>query len=159
MQTIPYNRIAAVNYARKWAFGRNPAYYNFDGIGGDCTNFVSQCLYAGSGIMNFTPVFGWYYLSLSDRTASWTGVEYLYNFLVNNQSVGPYASLVPRREAKSGDVVQLGTRDDDFYHTAIITAVTPQILVASHSADVLNKPLSRYRYEKVRFLHIEGVRV
>ena len=87
MQTIPYNRIVAVNYARKWAFGRNPAYYNFDGIGGDFTNFVSQCLYAGSGIMNFTPIFGWYYLSLSDRTASWTGVEYLYNFLVNLTSL------------------------------------------------------------------------
>ena len=159
MQTIPYNRIAAVNYARKWAFARNPAYYNFDGIGGDCTNFVSQCLYAGSGIMNFTPIFGWYYLSLSDRTASWTGVEYLYNFLVNNQSVGPYATLVPKREARPGDVVQLGSRDGDFYHTAIVTDTSPRILVASHSADVLNKPLSRYRYETARFLHIDGVRV
>ena len=37
---------AEVNYARKWAFSRNPAYYDFENIGGDCTNFVSQCLYA-----------------------------------------------------------------------------------------------------------------
>ena len=159
MQTIPYNRRVALQYARKWAFGRNPAFYNFDGIGGDCTNFVSQCLYAGSGIMNFTPVFGWYYLSLSDRTASWTGVEYLYNFLISNESAGPYASLVSRREAKPGDIVQLGKRNGDFYHTAIITAASPRILVASHSADAFNKPLSSYRYERIRFLHIDGVRV
>ncbi len=60
----PYNRQAAVAYAHRWAFGRNPAYSNFDGMGGDCTNFASQCLYAGTGIMNFTPTYGWYYLSL-----------------------------------------------------------------------------------------------
>ena len=41
--------------------------------------------------MNYTPIFGWYYRSSSDRTASWTGVEYLYNFLIGNRSVGPYA--------------------------------------------------------------------
>ena len=81
MTVIPYDRRSAVAYAREWAFRRNPRFLDFSEIGGDCTNFVSQCLYAGSGVMNFTPVFGWYYLSSSNRTASWTGVEYLYNFL------------------------------------------------------------------------------
>ena len=109
--------------------------------------------------MNFTPVFGWYYRSVDDRTPSWTGVEYLYNFLVNNESAGPYASVVQGRKTVPGDIVQLGTRDGKFYHTAIITATSPRILVASHSQDAFNKPLSRYRYEKLRFLHIEGVRV
>ncbi|MBQ2742544.1 MAG: amidase domain-containing protein, partial [Oscillospiraceae bacterium] len=37
---LEYNRLYAVRYARRWAFRRNPAYYNFDEIGGDCTNFV-----------------------------------------------------------------------------------------------------------------------
>ena len=36
----------AVRYAGKWAYGRNPAYFDFDGLGGDCTNFISQCIYA-----------------------------------------------------------------------------------------------------------------
>ena len=27
-----YNRKAAVEYARKWALARNPAYYNYDEI-------------------------------------------------------------------------------------------------------------------------------
>ena len=58
MREIPYDRNAAVAYARKWAMDRNPAYYNFDGIGGDCTNFASQSIYAGSKIMNYTPVMG-----------------------------------------------------------------------------------------------------
>jgi hypothetical protein len=77
MRERGYDRESAVQYARRWALGRNPAYYDFENIGGDCTNFVSQCLYAGAGIMNYTPVYGWYFNSLSDRTASWSGVEYL----------------------------------------------------------------------------------
>ena len=62
-----YNRARAVAYAQKWAFSRNPAFLNFDGMGGDCTNFASQCLYTGSGIMNYTDTFGWYYRSSRDR--------------------------------------------------------------------------------------------
>ena len=51
-----YDREAAVEYANKWAYGRNPRFYDFSQLGGDCTNFASQCIYAGSGIMNYTPV-------------------------------------------------------------------------------------------------------
>ena len=51
-----YNRDAAVAYAEKWALSRNPAFYNFSGIGGDCTNFASQCIYAGSGVMSYRMV-------------------------------------------------------------------------------------------------------
>ena len=158
MRDIPYNRETAVAYARKWALGRNPAFYDFQNIGGDCTNFASQCIYAGAQVMNYTPVMGWYYRSASDRSASWSGVEYLYNFLVNNRSVGPYARVVSRWEAKPGDIVQLGTEQGDFYHSPVITAVTPTILVAAHTYDALDRPLSSYSYDVTRFLHIEGVR-
>ena len=159
MQEIPYNRDAAVAYARKWALGRNPAYYNFENVGGDCTNFASQCIYAGAQTMNFTSVLGWYYRSSYDRTASWTGVEYLYKFLVNNLGIGPYARVVPRAKAEPGDIVQLGTEGGGFYHAPVITAVTPTIMVAAHSYDALDRPLSSYDYEIIRFLHIEGVRI
>ena len=159
MQNKPYNREAAVRYARRWALSRNPAYFDFEKLGGDCTNFVSQCIFAGAGVMNFTPDMGWYYRSLRDRCAAWTGVEYLYNFLVNNRSVGPYASTVPQNEANVGDIVQLGRENGDFYHSPIITAVFPEILVCAHSFDAFDRPLSSYLYQNIRFLHIEGVRV
>ena len=50
-----YDRAAAVAYAHRWAYGRNPRYYDFENIGGDCTNFASQVLFAGSGVQNHTP--------------------------------------------------------------------------------------------------------
>lgn len=158
MREIPYNRAAAVAYARRWAFDRNSAYYDFSPIGGDCTNFASQCIYAGAGVMNFAPVMGWYYRSSYERTASWSGVEYLYQFLVKNQAVGPHARVVSQSEAEPGDIVQLGSYNGGFYHSPVITAVAPRILVAAHSYDALDKPLSDYTYEMVRFLHIDGVR-
>ena len=58
--------------------------------------------------MNYTPVMGWYYNSSTDRTPSWTGVQYLYNFLVNNKSVGPYAAETGQDGIQPGDLVQLG---------------------------------------------------
>ena len=152
-----YNRQSAVQYAKTWALGRNPQYYDFSEIGGDCTNFVSQCIYAGAKVMNFTPVFGWFYRSASDRTASWTGVEFLYDFLVNNQGVGPFARIVGREELQPGDVIQLGD-GNRFYHSLFVTAVTPVILVAAHTNDALDRPLASYDYMFSRFLHIEGVR-
>ena len=49
--------------------------------------------------MNFTPTFGWYYNSPTDRAAAWTGVEYFYNFIVNNTGLGPLAELLPTLES------------------------------------------------------------
>lgn len=159
MKEVAYDRQAAVSYARRWALDRNPDFYNFDRIGGDCTNFASQSIHAGSKIMNYTPVMGWYYRSSYDRSPSWTGVGYLYNFLINNKSVGPFAHVISQHEADPGDIVQLGTYDGRFYHSPVITSITPEILVAAHSDDALDRPLSSYVYDQARFLHIDGVRV
>lgn len=158
MLQIPYDRIAAVGYARKWALKRNPVYYDFENIGGDCTNFASQCIYAGAPVMNFTPETGWYYRSLSDRAAAWSGVRFLYKFLVNNEGVGPYAHEVSQKDVNPGDIVQLGTSDGGFYHTLVITSITPAIFVSAHTYNALDRPLASYDYEKAVFLHIDGVR-
>ena len=159
MAELFYDRNAVVQYARGWAFGRNPAYYDFSRIGGDCTNYASQCIFAGAGVMNFTPVFGWFYRSADDRTASWTGVEFLYRFLTENKGAGPFAEEVPLNRLEIGDVVQLGRATGDFYHTPVVVGFSRgEILVAAHSYDALNKPLSSYSYARVRGIHILGVR-
>lgn len=155
---FPYSPAEAVAYARRWALSRNPQYYDFEDIGGDCTNFASQCVYAGAGVMNFTPVTGWFYHTANDRTASWTGVEFFRDFLVTNAGPGPYAVEVPRSDALPGDIVQLGTSDGHFYHSPVIVETRPRILVCAHTLDALDRPLDTYVYARARFLHIAGVR-
>ena len=158
-----YQRTKAVAYAHKWAYGRNPAYYDYENIGGDCTNFASQCLHAGGGIMNFTPTFGWYYLDANRKAPAWTGVEYLYRFLTREKnSPGPIAELCSITALRPGDLIQLSFDGQTFHHCPVVVAAgnpaAPEnILLAAHSYDADNRPLSTYDYRKVRFLHITGV--
>lgn len=158
MIQVPYNRNAATAYARRWALGRNPAYFDFQGIGGDCTNFVSQCVYAGAKVMNYTPDVGWFYRSPDDRAAAWTGVDYLYRFLLQNQSVGPYGIEVPLRAVFPGDIIQLGNENGEYYHTLLVMSAAPHITVSAHSMDALNRSLASYQYGRIRCVHIVGVR-
>ena len=163
-ELLPYNREAAVAYAYTWAYRRNPAYFDFSGIGGDCTNFASQCIYAGAGVMNFTPLYGWFYRTANDRTPSWTGVQYLYDFLTRNLGAGPFATEVSLSQLEPGDVVQLAIdREDRYQHTPVVVRIDGEpsltnVLVAAHSNDVDYRPLSTYNIRKIRCLHIEGVR-
>ena len=113
LATIPYRRENAVAYARRWALSRNPLFENYAGIGGDCTNFVSQAIYAGGCVMNYTPTFGWYYISPTDRAPAWTGVEFFYNFMTSNEEIGPYATEVREGDLLPGDVIQF--RDGVLY--------------------------------------------
>ncbi len=159
MREYEYDRNAAVAYARKWALGRNPAFYDFSNIGGDCTNFASQCIYAGCGVMNTSPLYGWFYFSTNDRTPSWTGVQFLHNFLVNNDSVGPFAQVTNVRNAELGDIVQLGNADGEFYHSPVVVGKRDgRMYIAAHSYDALDKPLDSYNYAQTRVLHILGFR-
>lgn len=165
--TKPYMRERAVEYARTWALRRNPLFADFSDIGGNCTNFVSQCILAGSCVMNYTPDFGWYYISLNDRAPAWSGVEFFYDFLTGretfvtaNGGVGPYAVEVPQEAAEPGDVIQYANRRGDWYHTVMITGIEDgEIFVSAQSNDALDRPLSDYGYAQARFLHLEGVRI
>lgn len=154
---LSYDRNAGVAYAVKWALKRNPAYYNFDKIGGDCTNFISQCLYAGAKRMNYTPTFGWYYNSVSSRSPSWTGVTFLNRFLKTNQSAGPQAKIVERSLIVPGDIIQLQDQYGKLYHSLYVLSVGDDIQIAAHDDDSLYRPLSTYTYANAIFLKITGV--
>lgn len=159
LTNVQYNRSAVLEYADKWALARNPRYLNFDGMGGDCTNFASQCIYAGCGVMNYTPTFGWYYIDGNRRSPSWTGVRFLYNFLINNKDVGPYAVIVDKHDIQVGDIVQLGDANGHFYHTPVVTDIRDnRIYVAAHTFDAYMRPLDTYVYSTIRYLHILGAR-
>ena len=160
--TGAYDRTRALAYARRWALDRNPLFYNFTEVGGDCTNFVSQCVLAGCCVMNGTKDFGWYYRSVEDRAPAWTGVQFFWDFFTEapafraeNGGVGPFGREVRREEVEVGDVVQLGRANGEYYHTLLVVErVGTQVFVAAHSNDVYDRALSTYQAAQMRFLHI-----
>jgi len=158
MREKPYEREKVKQYAKKWAYTRNPNYYNYDAIGGDCTNFASQCIYAGSGIMNYTKDTGWYYKNANRKSPSWTGVEFLYRFLINNKDVGPFGKVVTKEQLEIGDIVQLSFDGQKFAHTLVVVESVGNILVSTHTFDSYARNLNTYTYKELRFIHIDGVR-
>ena len=159
MATFDYDRRRAYDYALRWAYKRNPLFYDFSDSGGDCTAFVSQCIFAGCCRMNFTETFGWYYVSADDRAPAWTGVEFLYNFLTSNTGDGPFGVESELRALRTGDVIQLADDKGDFYHTLLVIGrYAGDILVASHTLDSFARPLSSYSYASLRGIRIEGYR-
>ena len=112
--------------------------------------------------MNYTPVSGWFYNSSNDRSPSWTDVDYLYSFLTENKGVGPHGEKTEIEMMKSGDIIQLGNKNDDFYHSLIITKINgfpdvENIYVSTHTYDANLRQLATYFFEKIRFIHIIGV--
>lgn len=116
--------------------GAGVPYYDFSKVSGsyDCTNFVSHALLAGGAKPYNTgnASTGWYYVSLSNRSYSWSGVPNLYTFLVNNRTKGPGGSAQPYYEFNSGvtkpfdrgDILQFHN-GSIWRHSTIITGFTP----------------------------------
>ena len=155
-----YNRTEAVDYAQKWALESNPNFYHFSEIGGDCTNFISQCLLAGGGVMNYDTYYGWFYINPNNRSPSWTSVEYLNKFLLSKNRIGPIAKISPIDKLEIGDLIQLRQNLFRFNHTLIISKIERnEIYVCAHTENALNRPLSSYSYFDLIGLHIEGIEV
>lgn len=154
-----YNRQKVYEYAQKWAYGRNPKYYNYDKIGGDCTNFVSQCIYSGYSEMNYNKINGWYYINANNKSPSWTGVEFLYDFLINNRGIGPRGIKDEIGNLEIGDIIQLSFDGSAFSHSVIVIQSGDSVyntLIASHDKDAFGKRVSDYGYAKFRCVHIDS---
>ncbi|MBO5479315.1 MAG: amidase domain-containing protein [Clostridia bacterium] len=162
MQIVEYNRQKAKEYAKKWAYLRNPNYYDYDKLGGDCTNFVSQCIFAGALHMNYSQANGWYYKNANQKSPSWTGVEFLHQFLTQNKSVGPFGKIVDIDKLQVGDIIQLSFDGNVYGHSLLVVEKNAnnleKIYVATHTFDSYGRKVSSYIYQKIRMIHIEGVR-
>ena len=154
-----YDREAAVDYAKEWALSRNER-FKIASEWGEGTNFVSQCLYSGAGIMNTAYEAGWYYRSDTDFAPSWTEAELLYRFLITNRRKGPYGVEVEKEAVREGDIVQFSDCEGSYYQSAVITKLYGgKIFVCAHNANAYMRPVTSYRCGSVRFLHIIGTRI
>ncbi len=157
-----YSSYAAVAYARQYAMSRNYNYPDYTDAGGDCTNFVSQCLHAGGISMNgsssgsgtIDTVYSWYcinngngILNMFAVTTSWMRAADFYTYM---QEVGArywiLATSITQLHSNCavGDIVQLSDSiSRSPYHSVIITKKDSQTsYYCGHSSNRYDEPIT-----------------
>lgn len=130
----------------------NSDYQNYNGNGGDCTNFISQVLYAGG--FRMTP--GWTYDQETDEgSAAWANAGDLARFLKTSRRATPFAHgsyaqvTHPTPISSGGAIEQLRLGDLISYqehgrivHTAVIAGYDPKgvPLTIAHTNDRYHVP-------------------
>ena len=132
-----YSGAAAAAYADTYWQNYNTAWPSFANSGGDCTNFVSQALYAGGIVMRTSPPYSgsaaWYMLKNKRRwsySPTWINAQDNSAFLLQLPGVTQVASVYGAAPgqlvadgASQGDVVLYDFNNDGvFDHEAIIVA-------------------------------------
>ena len=129
-----YNRSAVKRYIKKWVKGHNPSYPNLDKKGGDCTNFVSQCMHAGGFKMNND----WYCgkrsgINKDYYTKPWVQAYSLYSYVLECMSKYKTYTIKSAKDVKNiykkldvGDLLFFNTdkREKNISHSAIIYEIS-----------------------------------
>lgn len=157
-----YSRINAVNYAIKYASNPNPQYRYFpvQGYnGGDCTNFTSQCLFAGEAPMVFSGRNIWWYNS-NGWSVSWATAHSLYWYLKinyeDNMSGAKGLEVSSVSLLEKGDIIFYRNNYGNLTHSAMITSFDKDLpLISQHSPEVLNIPYIKPWASKMHFMKIE----
>lgn len=158
-----YAREEAAAYAREWAGDRNPQWQAYDGAGGNCMNYVSQCLYASGIPMDQSGDAQWYWYSDSSRAPAWTGVDSFRDYVMNNTGYGLSAVTgAAYGTGEQGDVILMSTAGN-YHHAVIITQVvrdengeTIDYLICSNTGNYRDFPVSAYVYAEQELVRIAG---
>ncbi|MDZ4064791.1 MAG: amidase domain-containing protein, partial [Coriobacteriia bacterium] len=125
-----YSPSRAVDYARRWYNGYNTRKYpKYEG--GDCANFVSQCLVAGGLKMSgYGGKHGWWAGKHNGKMSSgskWRGANELYKYIKSQRGylVASFASFSRRgpwiRVARVGDLL-FYSKGGAISHSTIVSA-------------------------------------
>ncbi|MEK6264917.1 MAG: amidase domain-containing protein [Clostridium sp.] len=161
-----YNREAAVSYAIKYAIVPNSEYkyYNVIGEGGgDCTNFISQCLKAGGAPMDYNNLRPWWYdMKQGKASICWAVAHSLYWYLKtsrnNNKIKGREVDDI--RELEMGDLIFYENYNNVIFHSTIITSFAEvygnrEPRISQHTSNQLNVTYKKsYDYKKAHFIKI-----
>lgn len=158
-----YDREQAVAYSSQWVGRRNEEWDDFTGRGGNCQNFVSQCLFAGGIPMDEQGDERWIWDGAENYSASWVGVDNFYAYASGNQGNGLAASTnLSYYNGEEGDLICMGS-ETDWNHIVMIAQVikdeqgnTVDYLINSNTSDVKNFPVSAYPNSYQRLIKIYG---
>ena len=156
-----YNRQFAVNHA--WSHVWTPSDY-FREYPNDCTNFVSQCMFAGGwqqvGVWwQYQDPNKWFFMpkrSLTPYSYTWTSARHFESFITRS---GRGGLVNDWRQLRPGDVIVAdwgpgavapGSTDGTGDHVMIVVATSPNdLLYAQHSPNKV-RTLSSVRSEMWR---------
>ena len=172
-ELMPYDREAAAAYGASWVGRRNEDWWDYSRQGGNCQNFVSQCLHAGGIPMDTQgdAVWKWYGEAINDLeegrgcSASWINVDYFYQYARENEGYGLAARTdVSYWEGDVGDVILMGPAHD-LNHSVLISRVvrdkagnTVDYLIHSNTSDVKDFPVSAYPNPRQVLVRVLGWR-
>ena len=175
--TIPYDRETVAKRTKQYAKSYNTLFVKYNGIGGDCTNFVSQSMWQCPD---------WKFDTIGKNnsvkwacskkngskkysydTVSWVGVNELWTYFQTNDSpsqagtvygISATTSGYTSSSVQLGDVIQFNN-GDIWRHSVIVSEITDGVVYcAAHSDDQARKPLNDYmsKYESYRVAHINN---
>lgn len=141
-----YDRRAAAEYADRWWESGNPAFLEFEV---DCSNYVSQCIFAGGAPMNYTDRrnAGWWYRGRSGSrelwSYSWAVANSLRSYLAASRSGLRALQVETPQQLEEGDVICYSWLGDGRYgHSTVVAAIdgNGMPLVNAHTVS------SKHRY-------------
>ena len=172
-ELMPYDGEAAASYGASFVGQRNADWWDYSRQGGNCQNFVSQCLYAGGIPMDVRggAVWKWYGEAVNDLeedrgcSASWINVDSFYQYVQENEGYGLAARTDGSYwEGDVGDVILMGPAHD-LNHSVLISKVvqnaegrTVDYLIHSNTSDVKDFPVSAYPNPRQVLVRILGWR-
>lgn len=155
----------AIDYANRYYENYNPAYPDWNAYGGDCANFISQCLHAGGVQMKGRPgtatqatnLSNWFSAgnqrNVRNVSSTWRGADAFRHYWMKHANYYKVFSAVGTEAYKfghKGDFISLLARGGNAYHTLLIidydTSET-DFIVATHTYDTNTNRLSGYQPE------------
>lgn len=165
-----YSGLDAIRYAENYALSPNPSFKYFElyeALGGDCTNFISQCLLAGGAPMVYTTDYAWWYNksgtydTKDDKwSIPWAVAHSLYWTLKVNQQSGKSGPKGFEVNSVSmlelGDLIFYENNISTIYHSAIVTSFSSSgPLISQHTFEALNiSYLKTWKAKRMHFMKI-----
>ncbi|UQZ75721.1 hypothetical protein C2I17_14820 [Niallia circulans] len=161
-----FSPTAAKNYMKShWNSKKSDRYGYYGGIGGDCTNYVSQVIYAGGkkmtgdfvGFGNTRPTTKYWYSKKNKfdyrfNTTSWIRVNDFYSYWVGTKKHTSYKYTTAKSASKyasTGDVIQFYKNSTGlWYHSVVVydrNGDNGTVRYSAHSDGYLNKSLSKVK--------------
>ncbi|MBB5173345.1 amidase domain-containing protein [Texcoconibacillus texcoconensis] len=140
-----YNRLEAVKYAERWWNDYNPQYQRFED---NCTNFISQCLYAGGAPMTGYPdrAKGWWYKG-NQWSFSWA-VTHSFRWYLSGSESGLQAHEVESpKQLQRGDVILYDFDGNGRWQHATIVVAFDQQGMPLVNAHTVNSRMRYWKYE------------